>query len=59
MCKLLTRFCRDQSGVTAVEYGILGTMVGLAIIISLEVLGISFSGTIQASADKINTAAGE
>lgn len=50
------RFIADDSGASAVEYGILITMVGLALVISLEVVGVSFSDLMSDSADKIDNA---
>ena len=39
MKKLLTRFAKDESGVTAIEYGLIATLVGVAIIAGATLLG--------------------
>ncbi len=37
--KTLNAFRKDQSGVTAIEYGLIAALVGIAIIGSLSLLG--------------------
>lgn len=39
MKTLLSRFANDESGATAVEYGLIGTLVAVAIIIGATALG--------------------
>lgn len=38
-------FIRDESGATAIEYGLIAAMIGVAIIGSVQVLGNKLSGT--------------
>jgi pilus assembly protein Flp/PilA len=38
MKALLTRFKKDESGVTAIEYGLIAAIVGVGIIVSLTTL---------------------
>jgi pilus assembly protein Flp/PilA len=39
------RFIRDDSGATAIEYGLIASMIGIAIIAGVQALGTSLSGT--------------
>ena len=41
----LTRFLRDESGATAVEYGLLTALISVAIMGSLSALGADLAGT--------------
>jgi pilus assembly protein Flp/PilA len=41
----LKRFIRDESGATAIEYGLIASMVGIAIIAGVKALGTTLSGT--------------
>jgi pilus assembly protein Flp/PilA len=39
MKNLFARFAKDQSGVTAIEYGLIATLIGVAIIVGATALG--------------------
>jgi len=39
MTKLLSRFCKDESGATAIEYGLIAALIALAIIAGAGALG--------------------
>jgi len=39
MTKLLTRFAKDESGATAIEYGLIAAGISLAIIAAVNTLG--------------------
>lgn len=41
----LTRFLRDESGATAVEYGLLTALISVVIMGALSTLGANLSGT--------------
>ncbi len=47
----------DESGTTAIEYGLLAGLVGVAIIGALVLLGGSLDGLFTTVADDINDAA--
>ena len=54
MAKSIRRFIEDRSGVTAIEYGLIAAMVGVAIIGGVTVLGgsmdtmfVNVSGTLD------------
>ena len=39
VARILRRFIADQSGATAIEYALLGTMIGVAVVASFTVFG--------------------
>lgn len=39
VARILRRFLADQSGATAIEYALLGTMIGVAVVASFTVFG--------------------
>jgi pilus assembly protein Flp/PilA len=39
MQTLLSRFMKDESGATAIEYGLIASLVGVAIIVGATALG--------------------
>lgn len=39
MKNLLARFAKDQSGATAIEYGLIAAGIGIAIITTVETVG--------------------
>jgi pilus assembly protein Flp/PilA len=45
MAKLVNRFYKDESGATAIEYGLIAALVGVAIITAVTTLGTKLSGT--------------
>lgn len=40
MTGLLWRFARDESGATALEYGLIATLVGIAVIGGASIIGL-------------------
>lgn len=44
MRQLLQRFSKDQSGATAIEYGLIGSLIFVVIVGSIALLGGSNSG---------------
>jgi pilus assembly protein Flp/PilA len=43
MTKLLKNFAKDESGATAIEYGLIATLIAVAIIVGATALGSSLS----------------
>ncbi len=39
MSNLLSRFAKDQSGATAIEYGLIAALISVVIIVSLKTIG--------------------
>ncbi len=53
MKKLFARFAKDESGVTAIEYGLIATLIGVAIIVGAGALGGSLNGTFSFLSDEV------
>lgn len=45
MKSLFARFVKDESGATAIEYGLLAGLVSVAIVGTLELMGPKLNGT--------------
>ena len=45
MRKIFVTFGRDEAGATAIEYGLIASLIGVAIIAGFQALGTSLSGT--------------
>lgn len=45
MTKLLARFVKDESGATAIEYGLIAAGIALAVITAVQATGTKLSGT--------------
>ncbi|MGQ0446568.1 MAG: Flp family type IVb pilin [Beijerinckiaceae bacterium] len=50
MRHLLHRFTRDQSAVTAIEYGLIASLIAVVIITAVKLVGTDLSGTFNAIA---------
>ncbi len=50
----IKNFVKDESGASAVEYGLLVTLIAIAIIVGATALGTKLNTTFQGTADKIN-----
>ena len=44
MTKLLSRFYKDESGATAIEYGLIAALIAMAIMVGAGALGNSIGG---------------
>ena len=53
MNKLFSRFVRDESGATAIEYGLIAALVAVVIITALTTLGGKLTSTFTAVSDKL------
>jgi pilus assembly protein Flp/PilA len=45
MIQIFKTFIRDESGATAIEYGLIAALIGVAIIAGVKALGTNLSGT--------------
>jgi pilus assembly protein Flp/PilA len=45
MQKLFACFLKDQSGATAIEYGLIAAGISVAIIVAVNGLGVTLNGT--------------
>ena len=53
---MITRFFQDESGATAIEYGLIAALVAVVIIAALIALGNALSSTFQSVNDQLATA---
>jgi pilus assembly protein Flp/PilA len=51
MSKFVTRFLKDESGATAIEYGLIAALVAVVLVTALGAMGNKLSGTF----DKVST----
>ena len=56
MSKFMTRFLKNESGATAIEYGLIAALVAVVIITGLTSLGTSLSATFSTIAGNISSA---
>ncbi len=54
MIRVIKLFIRDQSGATAIEYGLLVSLIGVAIILGATAIGTKVNTTFNSIATKIN-----
>jgi len=54
MQKLVTRFIKDESGATAIEYGLIAALIGVAIIAGAQTLGQNLNSTFTDIAKNVN-----
>ena len=47
MKTLINRFVKDESGATAIEYGLIAALIAVAIIAALQLVGTNLSATFQ------------
>lgn len=52
------KFVKDDSGATAIEYGLIAALVSVAIIAMLSTLGTNLNSTFKTVADNLASAAG-
>ena len=45
MKNLIARFAKDESGATAIEYGLIATGIAIAIIVAVNSVGTALTGT--------------
>jgi pilus assembly protein Flp/PilA len=53
MKTLFARFANDESGATAIEYGLIATLIAVAIIIGATALGGQLNTVFQGLADEL------
>ncbi|RAK59891.1 Flp family type IVb pilin [Phenylobacterium hankyongense] len=60
MSKFVTRFLKDESGATAIEYGLIAALVAVVLVTALTLMGQSLQATftkVKTSLDTANAAA--
>ena len=56
MIKSLRSFAKDESGATAIEYGLIAALISVAAIAALTSVGSSLQGMFTTVASALNTA---
>ncbi|PKR88113.1 Flp family type IVb pilin [Pleomorphomonas diazotrophica] len=56
MKALVSRFLKDESGATAIEYGLIASLIAVAVITAAGTLGNNVSNTFNSIAGKLKTA---
>jgi pilus assembly protein Flp/PilA len=57
MTKFVTRFANDDSGATAIEYGLIAAGIGVAIIVAVNAVGTDLSGLFGRISTKLKASA--
>ncbi|SMD09879.1 Flp family type IVb pilin [Rhizobium sp. RU36D] len=58
MTKLFARFKNDESGATAIEYGLIAALISVALITGATTLGTSLNNTFKDISTKMVTSEG-
>ena len=53
MTNLLSRFVRDESGATAIEYGLIAALIAVVVIGAVTAVGTGLSGTFNTVAGAV------
>jgi len=53
MKAIIKRFVRDESGATAIEYGLIAAGISVAIIAAVQATGVNLNGTFTAVSNAI------
>ena len=56
MTKMLNRFAADESGATAIEYGLIAALIAVAIIVALQTLSPNIQTTFNYVGTQMSTA---
>jgi pilus assembly protein Flp/PilA len=56
MSKIFARFLKDESGATAIEYGLIAALISVALIAGATTLGTTLNDTLDSLSDKLSTA---
>jgi pilus assembly protein Flp/PilA len=55
MSNLIARFVKDESGATAIEYGLIAALIALAIMVGASQLGTALNTKFATIANAVNT----
>lgn len=56
MKNVFKRFASDESGATAIEYGLIAALIAVGLIVAMRTMGTSLQGTFQKVTTELNTA---
>ncbi len=54
MSKLFARFMKDESGATAIEYGLIAALIAVALITGAGAVGTAINDNFNTVADELN-----
>ncbi len=54
MSKFVTQFLKDESGATAIEYGLIVALIAVVIVGAVTTIGTGMSAKFQEVSDKVN-----
>jgi pilus assembly protein Flp/PilA len=54
MKSLISRFVKDESGATAIEYGLIGALISVIIIAAVKLVGSNLSSTFDKIAKNLS-----
>jgi len=57
MSKFVTRFLKDESGATAIEYGLIAALIAVVLVTALTAVGDSLKGTFETIKSGLDDAA--
>ena len=55
MPQFVSRFLKDESGATAIEYGLIAALVAVVLVTALGLMGTKLTSTFQKAADSLPT----
>jgi pilus assembly protein Flp/PilA len=53
MSKFVTRFLKDESGATAIEYGLIAALISVVIVTAVGAVGENLNGTFKKVQDEL------
>jgi pilus assembly protein Flp/PilA len=53
MSKFVTRFMKDESGATAIEYGLIAALIAVVVIGAVTAIGTKLNGTFTTISSKL------
>lgn len=56
MIKTITKFMKDESGATAIEYGLIAALIAVAIIVAATTVGTELSAIFSSVGDNLSNA---
>jgi pilus assembly protein Flp/PilA len=56
MSKFVTRFLKDESGATAIEYGLIAALIAVVLVASLQGVGTALKGAFTKIETDVTTA---
>lgn len=58
MSKFVTRFLKDESGATAIEYGLIAALIAVVLVGALQTVGTSLNGAFSKISSSVSAATG-